>query len=94
LAIPTITKGHGQASIVVIDEIGKMELFSGKFKSAVDKAFSQPNSVVFATIPVPKGKPIQFVEKIRSMPGAKLFTVDRNNRDSISTELVKVLVGE
>lgn len=75
LAIPTIIKGQGQANIIVIDEIGKMELFSSKFKAAVEKAFSQPNSVVLATIPVPKGKPIQYVEKIRGMPGAKLFTV-------------------
>ncbi len=73
LAIPTITKG--EVSIIVIDEIGKMELFSDKFKSAVEGAFGQTNSVVLATIPVPKGKPIQFVEKIRNMPGAKLFTV-------------------
>lgn len=62
--------------IVIIDEIGKMELFSKQFIPAVEKAFSEPNTVILATIPVPsKGKPITFVEKIREMPGAKLITV-------------------
>jgi len=61
----------------IIDEIGKMELFSKKFEVAVKQILLQPSTVVIATIPLPKGKPLQLVEHIRSSPTAKLFMVNK-----------------
>lgn len=62
-------------SVVVIDEVGKMELFSQAFVQTVKKLFSNPQTVILATIPISKGKPIPLVEEIRTRPDAKLFIV-------------------
>ncbi|CAL8081140.1 unnamed protein product [Orchesella dallaii] len=104
-ALPSITKSTQssananagdsvQEAILVIDEIGKMELFSSRFKTSVEKAFNLSNAVILATIPiVGKGKPIPFVEKIRNLPGAKLLTVDKNNRDKFVVDVMNTLTG-
>uniref|UniRef100_A0A0B6Z225 AAA+ ATPase domain-containing protein n=1 Tax=Arion vulgaris TaxID=1028688 RepID=A0A0B6Z225_9EUPU len=66
-----------------VDEIGKMELFSQNFVQAVRKLTSQPNVIVIATIPVPKGKPIPFVEELRNGANSVVFEVTLQNRDTI-----------
>ena len=62
-------------SVYVIDEVGKMELFSQKFVQAVRDILKKPTSTVLATIPIPKGRPISFVEEIRSNKEAIVFQV-------------------
>lgn len=59
----------------VIDEIGKMELFSQPFIQAVRHTLSVPGTVVLGTIPVPKGKPLTLVEEIRSRADVTVFSV-------------------
>lgn len=61
----------------VIDEIGKMELFSQPFIQAVRQTLSSPGTVVLGTIPVPKGKPLALVEEIRKRPDVKVFSVSK-----------------
>lgn len=62
----------------IIDEIGKMELFSAMFVSMVRDILKCPTSTVITTIPIPKGKPIPFVEEIRNHPQVQVFTVSIN----------------
>lgn len=57
---------------MVIDEIGKMELFSTNFKNAVDVASKKR---MLATIPVKKGNGIPFIEKLRTSPTSQVITV-------------------
>ncbi|XP_069811176.1 cancer-related nucleoside-triphosphatase isoform X2 [Dendropsophus ebraccatus] len=64
-----------QRSVCVIDEIGKMELFSKPFISAVDKILDNPSIVVFGTLPVSRGRPLPFVEEVRCRQDVKLFNV-------------------
>lgn len=59
----------------IIDEIGKMELFSQTFVSMVRDILKNPKSIIIATIPVPKGRPIPFVEEIRNHTQVQVFTV-------------------
>lgn len=51
-----------EVGVQVIDEIGKMELFSKEFTNKVLKIF-KGNSIILATIPV---KPLPFVDRIKS----------------------------
>lgn len=74
--------------VIVIDEIGKMELFSDPFKQRVQALFANPHLTVLATIPIAKGRPIPFVEAIRGRKDAKLFEVSPKNRDYILDEIV------
>lgn len=61
--------------MIVIDEIGKMELFSDMFIRTVRAVMKTDKVTLFATIPVPRGKPIPFVEEVRHHKFTKLFEV-------------------
>jgi len=52
-----------------------MELFSQRFVQAVRDLLAKPSSTILATIPIPKGRPIAFVEEIRSNREAVVFQV-------------------
>ncbi|XP_029449727.1 cancer-related nucleoside-triphosphatase isoform X2 [Rhinatrema bivittatum] len=92
LAIPVLTNtepaGGRRTKVCVIDEIGKMELFSQAFIQAVRRTLDGSGAVVLGTIPMPKGKPQDLVEEIRNRRDVKVFTVTKENRDSILQDLV------
>ncbi|XP_055969547.1 cancer-related nucleoside-triphosphatase [Sorex fumeus] len=77
--------GHG---VCVIDEIGKMELFSQPFIQTVHQILSTPGTVVLGTIPIPKGKPLALVEEIRNRNDVKVFTVTKENRNRLLQDIV------
>ncbi|XP_004281627.1 cancer-related nucleoside-triphosphatase isoform X1 [Orcinus orca] len=79
--------GPGQ-SVCVIDEVGKMELFSQPFIQAVRQVLSTLGTVVLGTIPVPKGKPLALVEEIRTRNDIKVFSVTKENRNHLLPEIV------
>ncbi|KAM9316707.1 cancer-related nucleoside-triphosphatase [Gastrophryne carolinensis] len=96
LVLPTLNcllkSGNlAQKSVCVIDEIGKMELFSQTFISLVQRVLSSEKVVVLGTIPVPKGKPLPLVEDIRHRADVKVFTITRENRDKILQEVVSAI---
>jgi len=72
-----------RGQVLVIDEIGKMELFSEKFKERVASLFGISQSgeenrgVLVATIPVskPAAKEIPLLLALRQRPNCKLFEV-------------------
>ncbi|XP_058690358.1 cancer-related nucleoside-triphosphatase isoform X3 [Poecile atricapillus] len=65
--------GDTEKRICVIDEIGKMELFSQAFIQAVRQTLAGSGTVVLGTIPIPKGKPLDLVEEIRSRKDVRVF---------------------
>jgi len=58
--------------ILVLDEIGRMELLSDCFKKEVTKAFSNPSITVLATIPV---RPTAFTENLKLTPNSVVLVV-------------------
>lgn len=52
-----------------------MELFSQAFIQAVRQMLAGSGTVVLGTIPIPKGKPLDLVEEIRSRKDVEVFTV-------------------
>ncbi|KAK3092620.1 hypothetical protein FSP39_005063 [Pinctada imbricata] len=75
----------------VIDEIGKMELFSQSFIQIVRDTLNRADTTVLATIPVPKGRPIPFVEEVRSRKDVVVFNVSKANRDAILDDIIKAV---
>lgn len=67
-------KFQRETKVMIIDEIGKMESFSQKFKNIVQTYYKKPNVLILATIPLRKTK-ISFIESIRENSEAKLFIV-------------------
>lgn len=52
--------------VVVIDEVGKMELFSARFKARVSALLDDPRVLVLGSVPMPRyGREIEFVGGIK-----------------------------
>lgn len=69
--------------LFIIDEVGKMELFSSAFFPAVMRVI-ESNIPVLATIPVPRlGRDIPGVARLRNHPGAVIYTLNTGNRDAM-----------
>lgn len=60
--------------MLIIDEIGKMELFSDNFKNIVKRLYDQKSNVIVASIPVER-KNLPFVEQLCQSPSAELISV-------------------
>ena len=93
VALPVLRrrKDSSGLTIYVIDEIGKMELGSKPFAGAVKALLEDPLAVILATIPVSKGRPLELVEHVRHRQDVTVFTVTRENRDTILGEIVQAV---
>ncbi|KAF2902860.1 hypothetical protein ILUMI_03318 [Ignelater luminosus] len=79
--------------VLVLDEIGKMELFSSKFQIEVKEAFKRTDISILATVPVLRGASIPLVESLITNPNYNLITVDRTNRNNLVNEIVTYLTS-
>lgn len=75
--------------LIIIDEIGKMELFSEKFKKIVISAFESPNKVL-ATIML---RPETFCDKIKKRKDTVLFIIERKNYNEIKEKVKAILIS-
>ncbi|KAG7202812.1 hypothetical protein KM043_009970 [Ampulex compressa] len=88
---------NSPADILLIDEIGKMELFSKKFYETILKiCFEWPSKVcLVATIPQVHKAPRQYLslfQRLLEDKSSKIITVTRENRDSLPEEIVRLLL--
>ena len=88
LAITAIKSAIENYNIVVIDEIGKMELFSHKFVNKIEEIFNKSNKKILATIPVSK---ILLIEKLKKLPDTEVIEITEENRDRLVDELINKL---
>jgi nucleoside-triphosphatase len=88
VAVSAIEHAVARNKIIIIDEIGKMELFSEKFREAVVRAFDSPNP----TLAVIMLKPNPFADSIKQKPGVHLIEVTLSNRDSLPRKMARQLV--
>jgi len=72
-----------ETGLIIIDEIGKMECFSDKFKSLLREILDSDKPVV-ATIAL-KGEGI--IADIKRRPDVTLFNVTAHNRESLLPEI-------
>jgi len=77
------------ADVYVIDEIGKMELLSQKFRTKIIDLLAQPSHIL-ATI-AKKGK--GFVEEIKRRNDIELIEVTRENRDDLPQQVKAKIKG-
>ncbi|CAL4096073.1 unnamed protein product, partial [Meganyctiphanes norvegica] len=96
-AIIRLTVGlqNSSSSILVLDEIGKMELFSTGFVSGIRQLLGSPNTTILTTIPIQKGRPIPLVEEIRNRKDILLINLSRENRNDLTLleQIVETLVS-
>ncbi|MEE9233941.1 MAG: NTPase [Candidatus Acidoferrales bacterium] len=86
LALPELARR--EVDLIVIDEIGKMECCSGRFRRAVEDALDAPVNVV-ATLGIGR---LPFFQALRERPDVEVITVTERNREALVTELCQRLV--
>ncbi len=88
VAIPAMEETLGRKDFLVIDEIGKMELFSKKFIHVLRKALDSPTRV----LGVMKLHDNPLTREVKSRPDTALYTLKRDNFDELAQELKNALV--
>lgn len=81
-AIPFLSDGTG---LIIIDEIGKMECFSDKFRKLIKEMLDSRKPVI-ATIAL-KGEGL--ISEIKKRNDVRLIEISQSNRDVLLSEILK-----
>lgn len=78
-------------SLIIIDEVGKMELLCDDFFPAVEKLLdiTQLPSVILGTIPI--SKKIPQVDALKAREDTLILMMTKSNRDELATVLASVI---
>jgi nucleoside-triphosphatase len=88
VGVNAIVRAMSKCDVIVIDEIGKMELYSKEFEETVEEALSSPKPLL-GTVGERLRHP--FTTKIKALPSVKLLTLTRSNWDQIYGEVKQML---
>ncbi len=89
-AIPIIEKAlKCKDCVVIIDEVGKMELFSKKFRDIVREIINDKKRKYLITIPIRDVH--KLVAMLRRDPDATVIELTKENRDEIIEDIVSLL---
>ncbi|MCK4328845.1 NTPase [candidate division WOR-3 bacterium] len=89
IGMESIKRGIIEKKLIVIDEIGKMELYSKRFKEVVTLALNS-SSPVLATI---TRSSIPFVNDVKQRKDVTILEITRNNRDELLGKIITKLEG-
>ena len=84
VAVPALRQATQSKDIIVIDEIGKMELFSASFKDAVIEALESKKKVL-GTIMLASHP---WADKIKERPEVEVIKVTRLNRHEVIKQVL------
>ena len=77
-----------ESRVILIDEIGKMELFSERFKEVLLRCFDSDKYVI-ATV---MSRPHLFVDLLKDRPDVKLLKVTLENRNQLALTIIKEII--
>ena len=83
VGIPALYKAAQQCNLVIIDEIGKMELFSANFRETVSQMIDS-GARILGTIML---NPNPWADAIKRQPQVSLITVTRDNYQQVLEDL-------
>jgi nucleoside-triphosphatase len=85
LVLPQLDPETVPVELYVIDEIGRMELFSHNFRNKVIDLLARPSNLLATIAKQGKG----FIEQIKNRNDIKLIEVTRQNRDRLPEQIAK-----
>jgi nucleoside-triphosphatase len=88
VAVATLRQALEESDLIVIDEIGKMELLSPLFREAVMQAINSGKRVL-GTIML---NPHPFANEIKRHPEVEVLLVTRDNRNEVMNKVLHWLV--
>ena len=77
------------SSMILIDEIGKMELFSERFKEILPRCFASEKSLI-ATV-MSRSHP--YVDRLKTRSDTKLIKVTKENRKKLTLNLIEEIIN-
>lgn len=89
IALPAISLSPGQ-DLLVIDEVGKMELKSKNFETLVQNCIMK--TILLATIPDNLHQRLHLVDKLKTHPNAQIIVVTKRNRNHLQSEIIKLIL--
>ena len=92
IGVKAIERALDEDDVVIIDEVGKMELFSRKFVEVVERAL-RSGKPVLGTVHLRSFHPL--ARKIREgrVPNSKVIVVSLKNRERLAEEIFKELLS-
>jgi nucleoside-triphosphatase THEP1/G:T/U-mismatch repair DNA glycosylase len=101
-AIPSIdpsvrvnkSSGNVDVTLVLIDEVGKMEMYCDGFLETVHQCLDSDNCIVLGTLPTPRyGHIIQAVEDVRARSDVTVVYVTKQNRDELRDHVKEAVLS-
>lgn len=89
VAVPALIEAQQAGQLVVIDEIGPMEMFSARFCQTVEEILHS-TATVLGTV-VLRSTP--FGDRLKTLPGVKIIQVTLQNRDDLEEKISRLLLG-
>ena len=90
VGVAALRRAMEEGRILVVDEIGKMELFCGPFKEALLHAVNGPYPVLATAMT----RPHPWVDSLKAMPGVTLWEVTAANRGGMAEQVMRWLGRE
>ncbi|MBI9046534.1 MAG: nucleoside-triphosphatase [Anaerolineaceae bacterium] len=90
IAIPAVLRGFEKGNLLILDEIGPMEIFSKMFCDAGDQIMSSDvlllGTIVYRSVP--------YADKIKARNDIELIHVNNANRDSLAEEILGIIKNQ
>jgi nucleoside-triphosphatase len=91
IAIPALERALEQKELIVIDEIGTMELFSQRFQEMVLRILDQAERDLLGVIHQGSGT---FEAAIKKKNDVEIITVNKTNRDQLPALIIRCLTED
>jgi nucleoside-triphosphatase len=86
IGVKAVVDAVEMLDVVVVDEVGPMELFSEEFRKAVKRAVESGKLVVGVVHWKAKDR---LIDEIKTRPEAELYVVTLENRDNLAEDVIK-----
>jgi nucleoside-triphosphatase len=87
IGVAALRRAVAEAQWVVVDEIGKMELFSEAFRAAIVEAI-ESDAVVVGTVMSSRNA---WVDRVKNLPQVNVLEVTTANRDQMAQRVLDLL---
>ncbi|XP_002095380.2 cancer-related nucleoside-triphosphatase isoform X1 [Drosophila yakuba] len=88
LALPLlgIEDSQPEPDLLVVDEVGKMELLSKRFELAMADLLKEKRTLL---VTIPERSTVDLVEQLRKSAGSNIYQVTRSNRNILAGEIIE-----
>lgn len=90
IAVKSLRRAMQEKGLVVIDEIGPMELLSEAFRQVVMDILESEADVLGSIV----RRSIPFSDEIKKRPGVRVIEIHPGNREAVVGEIAAILGGE